>query len=107
MSISEIKLYNILRKRLGEQETTELVELVHSEVKSELDTRTSVFLTKEDKIDLISRFEEDKIDLINRIDNAKTDLIDRIYKSKTETVVWIVGIGILQFMLTILSRKML
>jgi len=53
MSISEISLYNALRKRLGEQETEELVEFVKSEVKTELETKTNLFLTKEDKVDLI------------------------------------------------------
>jgi mannose/fructose-specific phosphotransferase system component IIA len=53
MSISEISLYNALRKRLGEQETEELVEFVKSEVKTELEAKTNLFLTKEDKVDLI------------------------------------------------------
>ena len=85
MSISEITLYNILRKKFGDQETAELVEFVKSEVKSELDAKTGVFLTKEDKV----------------------DLIDRMNKAKTETIVWIVAVGILQFILTILSKKFL
>lgn len=83
MSISEISLYNALRKKLGEQESSELVEFIKSEVKTELEGRTDILLTKEDKI----------------------DLIDRIHKAKTETIVWIVGIGVLQFVLSILSKK--
>jgi mannose/fructose-specific phosphotransferase system component IIA len=53
MSISEISLYNALRKKLGEQESEELVEFVKAEVKTELESKTSLFLTKEDKVDLI------------------------------------------------------
>lgn len=53
MSISEISLYNALRKKLGEQESEELVEFVKAEVKTELDNKTNLFLTKEDKVDLI------------------------------------------------------
>ena len=85
MGISEITLYNILRKKLGDEETVELMEFITAEVKSGLDASTNKFLTKEDKI----------------------DLIDRINKSKTETIIWIVGIGLLQFILTMLSKKML
>lgn len=85
MSISEISLYNILRKKIGEEETTELMEFVKSEVKSEIDAKTGLFMTKDDKI----------------------ELIDRINKSKTETITWIVGIGVLQFILSILSKKFL
>jgi hypothetical protein len=85
MSISAITLYNILRKKLGEQETAELMEFITAEVKSELDSCTNKFLVKEDKI----------------------DLIDRINKAKTETIIWIVGIGVLQFILIILSKRIL
>ena len=53
MSISEIALYNALRKKLGEQESEELVEFVKAEVMTELDNKTNLFLTKEDKVDLI------------------------------------------------------
>jgi hypothetical protein len=85
MSISEISLYNIHRKKIGEEETTELMEFVKSEVRSEVDTKTSVFMTKDDKV----------------------ELIDWINKSKTKTIAWIVGIGVLQFILSILSKKFL
>jgi hypothetical protein len=39
MSIPEISLYNILRKRPGDQETAEPVKFVKSEVKSKLDAK--------------------------------------------------------------------
>jgi hypothetical protein len=82
MSISEISLYKALKLKLGDDTASELVEFVKHEVNSELDSKTDTFLTKEDKI----------------------DLIDRINKSKTETIVWIVGIGVLQFILTLLAK---
>ena len=53
------------------------------EVKSDLNTKTTVFLTKEDKI----------------------DLIDRINKVKTELIVWIVGVSLLQYILLMVTRK--
>ena len=83
MSISEISLYNALRKKLDEQESSELLEFIKSEVKTELESKTEILLTKEDKI----------------------DLNDLIHKAKTETIVWIVGIGVLQFILSILTKK--
>lgn len=96
MSRSEITLYNGLRKKLGNQESAELVDFVKSEVESGLKEKTSVFLTK-----------EDKAEMIDRINVTKDDLIDRITKFKTETILWIVGVGIVQFGLTILSKKFL
>ena len=85
MNMSEISLYNILRKKLGEQETVELVAFVKAEITAEMEAKTSIFMTKEDKL----------------------DLVDRINKAKMETIIWIVGISLLQFMLTILSKKFL
>jgi hypothetical protein len=53
MGVSDLTLYNILRNKLGDQETVELVEFIHSEVKADmesvkadLDTKTNIFLTK-------------------------------------------------------------
>ncbi|HRO41357.1 MAG TPA: hypothetical protein PL009_00890 [Flavipsychrobacter sp.] len=48
MSITEITLYNILRKKFGEEETAKLVEFVKSEVQNEINNRTERFATKED-----------------------------------------------------------
>jgi hypothetical protein len=90
MAVPELTLYNILSKKSGEQEAHEVVEFIHSEVKaqmeeikSDLNTKTTVFLTKEDKI----------------------DLIDRINKIKTELIVWIVAVSLLQYILLMITRK--
>jgi hypothetical protein len=118
MSIPEISLYNILRKRPGDQETAEPVKFVKSEVKSTLDAKRRVIMTKDDKMDLsgrisdtktelMDRINETKIQLVDRINETKIELIDRINKSKTETIRWIVGVGVLQFILSILSKKFL
>jgi hypothetical protein len=79
----------------------ELVEFIHSEVKADMETvktnleaKTSIFLTK-----------EDKIDLIYRMDVLKVELIDRINKVKTDLIVWIVGVSVLQYILLMVTRK--
>lgn len=118
MSIREISLYNILRKRPGDQETAEPVKSVKPEAKSTLDAKRRVFMTKDDKLELngrisdtktelVDRINETKIQLVDRFNETKIELIDRINKSKTETIRWIVGVGILQFILSILSKKFL
>ena len=78
-----------------------MLEFIHSEVKEEmelvktdLDMKTNVFLTK-----------EDKIDLIDRMDEIKNDLIDRINKIKTDMIVLIVGVSVLQYILLMITRK--
>ena len=113
---------------MGDEETYELMEFIHSEVKAELNMNTNIFMTKDDKLDLIDQAKVDKIDLIERmkvdkidlieqmkvdkinlIEQArmdKIDLIDRMNKNKTETLVWIVGVGILQFLMIFLSKML-
>jgi hypothetical protein len=110
MSISNLTLYNNLRRKLGDQESHELVEFIHSEVKAEmetvkinLDNKTNVFLTKEDKIDLIDRIEAVRIDLIDRINSLEA----RVNKSKTEMIIWMVSLIILQYIVTILTKKLI
>ena len=53
MQINEIQLYNILRNKLGEKEAETLVEFVQSKIEKEYSYKKDVFLTKEDKIDII------------------------------------------------------
>ncbi|MFI5194841.1 MAG: hypothetical protein ACHQD7_12305 [Chitinophagales bacterium] len=186
MGISEITLYNLLRKKMGEQETYELVEFIHSEVKAEMDSRTNAFLTKEYlKSELDSRTnifptkeylrtelgylrteldsktsefptkeylrtelgylrtemgylrtemdskinefltkeylrtemgylrteldsktsefltKNDKIELIDRINKVRSE----VTKVKTELIVWLVSVGVLQYLLLMLTKK--
>jgi hypothetical protein len=56
---------------------------------------------------LTNRISGVEVGLTNRINDTKVELIDRINKSKNETIIWIVGIGVLQFILSILSKKFL
>lgn len=65
------------------------------------------FLNKNDKVELVQLMKNDKLELIQLMKNDKLELIDRINKSKIETIVWIVSIGVLQFILTILSKNFL
>jgi hypothetical protein len=91
MGISNLTLYNNLRRKLGDQESHELVEFIHSEVdaemetvKSDLEGKTNVFLTKEDKIDLIDRMDITKNDLIDRINATRNELLEKISNTRNE-----------------------
>lgn len=101
MTTPKLTWYTIHSLRFGEQETLEAVEFIHSEVrtqmdefKTELNIKTTVVLTK-----------EDKIDLIDRMDTIKSDLIDTNNKVRTELIVWIVGISLFQYFLIMVTRK--
>ena len=151
MRISEITLYNRIRRKFGDEEAADLVDFVKSEVQTELGIKTNNLLIKEDKAELIERINGTKEELIDRISSTREELkreisdtreelkkeisdtkaelkkeisdtkaelkrdisdtreelIDRIHKSKTDTIVWIVAVGILQFILSILTKRFL
>ena len=48
MNVSNIRLYQILKERLGEKEAGKLAFLVSTRIKNEFDSRKKIFATKED-----------------------------------------------------------
>ena len=79
-----LKIYEVLHRHFkSDADAKIVVEQIEQIVEAKVDTKKDILLTKEDKI----------------------DLIDRINKSKLETIVWIVGIGVLQFVLSYLIKK--
>jgi hypothetical protein len=79
-----LKIYEILNKHFKNEEDAKVViQQIEEIVEEKVNNKKDILLTKEDKI----------------------DLIDRINKSKLETIIWIVGIGVLQFILSYLMRK--
>lgn len=53
MIISEIELFEALSEQIGKEKAKVVVKYVEAKVDKRLDEKTSVFLTKEDKVDLI------------------------------------------------------
>jgi len=51
--------------------------------------------------------QKDHIELINQFDTMKLELIDQINKSRKELIVWIVSVGLLHTVLSILVEKFL
>lgn len=93
MSISAIRLFNILCKKPDGEKSNGLAEFVHAEVDARIGQKSDIFLTKDDKSELLSKIKEVQIDL----KDAQIDLIDRMNKNKTEILVWIVGTGSFNF----------
>lgn len=79
-----LKIYEVLNKHFKNPEDAKtVVEQIEQIVEEKVEGKKDILLTKEDKI----------------------DLIERMHKHKMETIIWIVGVGLLQFILTILSKK--
>lgn len=60
MKSMELRAYEILKDKLGEEKAATLLGFAQEK----FDEQKDVFLTKDDKIDLISRMKDDKVDLI-------------------------------------------
>lgn len=68
MVVSEIKLYELLKAKIGEREAEAFIEILDGRVDTRLVEKTAVFATKEDlaKIEgkLLSTISESKVDII-------------------------------------------
>ena len=53
MSTLELKAYEIFKSKLGEKEAETLIEYFDSKVDDKLKSKSDIFLTKDDKVDLI------------------------------------------------------
>lgn len=119
MPISEsMHLYEVFGKYFGNNEDAKAV--VHSIVavsENKIRAMERIFLTKDDKVDLIREMKSDKAeligmmksghaDLIREMKSDKAELIDRIGRAKLETICWIVGLGIIQIVLILFSRSL-
>lgn len=96
-SSQSVKIYEILQKYFQNAEDAKIVvQEIEEIVEKKVEAKKDILATKED-IYVV------KQDLLN----VKTDLIDRIHQAKVETIIWIVSIGVLQFILSILAKKFL
>ena len=78
------KIYEILQKHFNNADDAKIVvQEIEQIVEQKISAKQDIFLVKDDKI----------------------DLIDRINKAKVETIIWIVSIGVLQFIGYLLTRK--
>lgn len=79
-----LKIFEILQRHFKSSEDAKLVvQEIEEIVEEKINTKKDILLTKDDKV----------------------DLIDRIYKAKVETIIWIVGVGVMQFVLGLLMKK--
>ena len=94
MTVSEIQLYQLLKKKLGENETEQLVSFMKDEVESQFMNKQNILATKGDLDREISHVREDMM-------NMKAELLKSIYVVGLVQFIAIVGsvLTILNFML--------
>jgi hypothetical protein len=84
------KIYEILQKHFQNTEDAKrVVEEIEQIVENKIEAKKDILTTKEDLL------------------ITKQDLIDRIHRAKIETIIWIVGVSVLQFAGSILAFKFL
>ncbi len=87
-SAQSFKIYEILQKHFNNADDAKIiVQEIEQIVENKVEAKKDVLSTKEDLL------------------NMKADLIDRIHRAKMETIIWIVSIGVLQFIGSLLARK--
>ena len=53
MKALEIKAYEIFKQKLGEAEATTIIEFIEAQAEAKINSKKDIFLTKEDKTDMI------------------------------------------------------
>ena len=64
MVVSEIKLYELLKAKIGEREAEAFIQILDNRVDTRLNEKTTVFATKEDIAKLDTKISESKVDII-------------------------------------------
>ena len=58
MSALELKVYEIFKNKLGESEESTIIEYFETKAEEKYQQKKDILLTKEDKIELISKIEK-------------------------------------------------
>jgi hypothetical protein len=107
-SAQSLKVYDILKKHFKDDaDSKTVIEGVEMIIDKKMDQSKEILATKKDLSEFRTELKGDIHNLREEFLNVRAELIEKIYKSKTETIIWIVAVGIIQFILTILSKKFL
>lgn len=82
-----LKLFQALEGIYGKEKATIVIDHIEQIIESKFDEKNDTLATK--------------VDLANH----KNDLIDRIHKAQIETIIWIVGVAVLQVVGAYLLNK--
>ena len=60
----ELRIYEILKTRFSEDEAKAFIEYFESKTTEKIDDKKDVFLTKDDKVDILEKINQSKTDTI-------------------------------------------
>ena len=87
-TISSLRLYQILRQKVGEKEAEALVDLVDVKIRENNESNLRTLATKED----INLLKQDILKLENKISETKTDIIKWVFGFFITLVLIILGL---------------
>ena len=99
-----IRLFQLIKNRTDEQTALEATSALQSNIKTEVKYETANAVRdvrveiRDVKMELLGKISATEISLIDRINAVKSDLLERISSSKIQTILWIVGMSIVQLM---------
>ena len=64
MNSLELRVYEIFKSKFSEQDAAAVIEYFEAKTENKYEQKKEIFLTKEDKTDLIERIESTKTDII-------------------------------------------
>lgn len=64
MSALELEVYEIFKNRFTEKEAAKVIEYFEAKAEEKIGQKKDIFMTKDDKVELISRIEASKTDTI-------------------------------------------
>ena len=67
MSALELQVYDLFKKRFSEEEAKLVISFFDAKADEKYDQKKDILLTKEDKIDLVTKIESSKVDVMKSI----------------------------------------
>ena len=64
MSTLELEVYEIFKNRFTEKEAAKVIEYFEAKAEEKIKQKKDVFMTKDDKVELISKIESSKTDAV-------------------------------------------
>ena len=64
MSALELQVYELFKKRFSEEEAKTVIQYFESKAEEKTQQKKDLFLTKDDKVDLIDRINKSKVETI-------------------------------------------
>ncbi len=94
MKALELKVYEILKNRFSEEEAEIFIEYFEEKSSEKIEDKKDVFLTKQDKVELIEKMNSDKVALLGKMNADKIELLGKMNKDKIALIKWMFGFWI-------------